>query len=427
MVAKVVTGKNIRAALHYNEQKVKEGKAECLEAAHYGCEAHQLSFAQKLRRFELLAQKNARVKTNAVHISLNFAPGEQLDKTQLREIAGLYLDRIGFGEQPYLLYQHFDAAHPHVHLVTTNLREDGSRIDLHNLGRTKSEAARKEIEERFGLVRAAGKRAESITIQPVNLEKVRYGETQTQRAISQVARGVTRTYQYTSLAELNAVLSLYGVTAYRGKENSPMFQNRGLVYSLLDDQGQRVGIPIKASAITGKPTLSKLEKQFALHQVLRRPHGSSLKARIDAVMNGNPANREAFTELLTKEGISALFRENGDGRPYGVTFVDHRTHTVFKGSDLGSAYSVNGLMERLGKQLASLTPTQKNDFSLPTAGGLGLPKASYPIHQTQKASNLQAPSTTSPLEKLLQTEGNAGTHQTTLPKRKKKKKRRLSL
>lgn len=38
--------------------------------------------------------------------------------------------------------------------MTTNIREDGKRISIHNLGQIQLEVARKEIEEKYGLVKA---------------------------------------------------------------------------------------------------------------------------------------------------------------------------------------------------------------------------------------------------------------------------------
>jgi len=92
-----------------------------------------------------LIEKNARAKTNCVHISLNFDVSEKLNKNKLNEIAADYMDKIGFGDQPYLVYQHNDAAHPHLHIVTTNIREDGKRISIHNLGKNQSETQERKL------------------------------------------------------------------------------------------------------------------------------------------------------------------------------------------------------------------------------------------------------------------------------------------
>src|SRR5690606_8579449 len=183
--------KNIKGAIAYNEHKVAQGVAECLAASRFGLSVEQLTLHQKIARYEKLLQLNARVKTNAVHISLNFHESEKLRKEELANIASAYVDNIGFGSQPYLVYEHRDAAHPHVHIVTTNITSEGKRIDLHNIGRERSEDARKAIEMEFGLVRAEGRRAcENLAI-PKPANPITYGRSETKKAISDVVRFVT--------------------------------------------------------------------------------------------------------------------------------------------------------------------------------------------------------------------------------------------
>lgn len=132
---------SLRNCLNYNEQKVRTGDARCLEAAYYPMDAGDMNFYQKLARLEKLTELNQRTKVNSVHISLNFDPSETLSEEKLKEIAAVYLEKIGFGGQPYLLYQHLDAGHPHIHLVTTNIKPDGKAINLNNLGRNQSTVA----------------------------------------------------------------------------------------------------------------------------------------------------------------------------------------------------------------------------------------------------------------------------------------------
>ena len=117
MVAVIKTGYSIHRILNYNENKVKEGKAECVSAGNYPIDIENLSFTYKLNRLLKQAALNGNVTRNSVHISLNFDPSEKISNMQLREIADTYMQKIGFGEQPYLTYQHFDAGHPHIHIV----------------------------------------------------------------------------------------------------------------------------------------------------------------------------------------------------------------------------------------------------------------------------------------------------------------------
>ena len=73
------SGKSIKGVLNYNEQKVSLGKAELILATKFACDVSELTFSQKLRRFEQLNNKSQKVNTNAMHISLNFAIGEKPD------------------------------------------------------------------------------------------------------------------------------------------------------------------------------------------------------------------------------------------------------------------------------------------------------------------------------------------------------------
>ncbi|MCW3108178.1 MAG: relaxase, partial [Segetibacter sp.] len=139
MVAKIITGKNIRGLLLYNEHKVEAQKAELIMASRFGGDIEQLNFKNKLTRFENLTMLNSRVKTNALHIMLNFDTSEKISTEKLQQITAAYMEKIGFGDQPYLVYKHNDASHDHVHIVTTNMQAEGKRIDVHNIGRLLSE------------------------------------------------------------------------------------------------------------------------------------------------------------------------------------------------------------------------------------------------------------------------------------------------
>jgi hypothetical protein len=350
MVAKVNSGKDIRGILNYNENKVKEGVAKCIHENLFGQEVENLSFTAKLKGFENFMNLNRRATTKAVHISLNFHVREKINQDTLTEITSTYMDKIGFGNQPYLVYQHFDTAHPHVHIVTTNIKRDGKRIELYNIGKNQSEKARKEIEEDFKLVKATGRTQDVTEKQATDVGRIEYGKVETKRSISNAVRFAVRAYKYTSLPELNAVLFQFNIMADRGSERSQMYAKNGLLYRLMDKDGTRVGVPIKASSIYGKPTLKYLEKQFKLNEVLRAPHKERLKKCIDEAFNGkNSVSRAAFEYALRRERIRVLFRKNDEGRIYGITFVDNKMRVVFNGSDLGKAYSAKSLTERLTK------------------------------------------------------------------------------
>jgi len=351
MVSVIHSSSSLRNVLNYNEQKVNEGVAECLEAAYYLKEADKLTFNQKLLRLKNQASLNTRTKVNTVHISLNFDPSESHNQDTLRAIAASYIEKIGFCGQPYLLYQHFDAGHPHVHIVTTNIRPDGSRIELHNLGSGASEKARKEIELDFNLVRAEDKIHRSMyDLNPINT-KVQYGKAATKRAIVNVLNLVFKDYKFTSLAELNAVLNLYNVAAEQGNETSRIFKNDGLVYRVRNPDGTMQGLPIKASDFYNKPTLKKLEDMFSIHEKARLPYKNRIKNAIDLGLIGNPG--KGLTSLIQElegQGIDTVLRYTNEGKVFGITYIDHKNGCVFNGSALGKNYSAMAMLQRCGEE-----------------------------------------------------------------------------
>src|SRR5690606_1739627 len=116
--------------------KVKTGIAECIGERNYLIDVDKLTFTSKLNRFLNQLQLNPDVIRNSVHISLNFVPSEAaLRKRTLVRVAERYMQKIRFGDQPYLICQHLDAGHPHLHLVSSNVRADGTRINMFHLGR----------------------------------------------------------------------------------------------------------------------------------------------------------------------------------------------------------------------------------------------------------------------------------------------------
>jgi len=360
MVARINTGKSIRKALNYNEKKVQQGEAKCLSAHNFLKDADQLNFYEKVAIFQKLTSLNERTTTNTLHVSLNFDPSENLTNDKMIAIADSYMKRISFGEQPYLVYRHFDTGHPHIHIVSTNIQRDGNRISMHNMGRNQSEVARKEIEKEFGLVKAESKKlVDALKLKPINAQKINPGKRATKAAISNILGIVIPQYKYSSLPELNAVLKLYNVTADRCGEDSHTYKHNGLLFRVLDDKGNKMGTPIKASLFYMKPTLVNLEKRFIENENLKQPHAKRLRAAIDyALLKKSGAGLQELINDLNKERISVVLRQNKDGIIYGITYVDHQTKSVFNGSDLGKNYSAKAIQER------TVTPDSQVAFDL---------------------------------------------------------------
>ena len=423
MVAKITIPKSVEATLNYNEKKVQKGIAQCLYAANYLNEAKKMNFYQKLDGFEKNNRLNKMATTKTLHVSLNFDPSEKLSENKLVEIASVYMDKIDFGEQPFLVYKHDDAGHPHIHIVSTIIKEDGSRINTHDIGRNQSEKVRKEIEQQYGLIKAE-KQQQLIKpgIKPVDVEKAIYGKSETKRSISNVVSAVFSQYKFTSLPEFNAALKQFNVVADRGKEEGRIYKNRGLVYRILDADGNKIGVPIKASSIGCKPILDNLEKKFTTNEPVRESLKQRTKNAIDDCLQTSIGNMKTLVAALSQKQIYTVLRQNTEGRLYGITFVDNQNKCVFNGSDLGKSYSAAALQARL----ININETSiKHDEANNNNSSGSLPKEISPLKQQEKTITA-----TSKREGLLDMLLSAKEQHDNTPsgllkkKRKKKKKNR---
>lgn len=337
----------MRGILIYNENKVELGQANLILASGFAVDIDRLNLTQKIQRFEKLTDLNPRVKTNAMHISLNFDLLDNLDLAKLQQIALAYMEQIGYGEQPFIVYEHLDAAHPHLHIATTIVQKDARRKYTHDIGRLVSEPARKAIEKQFGLVKAEGRSQGSL----LRLSPVLYGQHATKQAVHSVLLAVIGNYSFTSLAEFNAILAQFNIKADRGNEQTMMFQKKGLLYSVLDEKGQPIGVPIKASKFYSQPTLKKLEQRFLRGFEQRQALKEGLRNRIEQVLDSYELITKAtLLNELAKSQIAVVFRQNEKGLIYGVTFVDHNQRTVFNGSELGKNYSARAINQKLSYQ-----------------------------------------------------------------------------
>ena len=355
MVAIIHNSKSLRNALHYNENKVRQGVAKFIHSANYPKDTELLGFSDKIKVLEKLTALNQQTKVNSVHVSLNFDTADKLNEEFLKEIADVYMHQIGFGRQPYLVYQHNDAGHPHIHIVTTNIKQNGRRIELHNLARNQSMKASQQIEKEFNLIQATSKRRLEYNLKPVNVQRVQYGKAETKRAITNVLDHVLSTYKYASLAELNAVLQQYNVMADRGGEGSRIYKNNGLIYRILNANGEKIGVPIKASLIYSKPTLKNIEARFESNERERQRYKQRVMNAIDfAVLKKSNQSLSDLIKAVQKENINVVLRQNNDGIIYGITSVDHHTKCVFNGSQLGKQYSANGIQQRCNAEQTSI-------------------------------------------------------------------------
>jgi hypothetical protein len=261
MVAVLSSPLKCRLLIDYHERKVHADVADFLGAGNFLQDDHLLTTADKKERFEYQQEMNKRTKRNNLHVALSFSPGEPLNKQKLMNIARDYMDGIGFGRQPYLVYFHRDAGYPHMHVVSTNIQPDGKRIILHNLAGRKSIGVVVALEHRYGLI----KRGEPCPVplsQDIPLQNAPAEKQDVWRSIIRIVDHVWRTCLFTSFPEYNDALKQFHVRAETGWSRGRLQKSDGVVYRLLDARGQPLPGYVKASHLDFKPGLQALSRKY---------------------------------------------------------------------------------------------------------------------------------------------------------------------
>lgn len=245
--------------IHYSEQKVLQKDARCLDCGNLPLDVDHLDEHAKIALLANRATRNRAVRLNSLHITLNFPPSEhRLSDEVMTSIAHRYMGLLGFGQQPYLIYRHLDAAHPHMHLISTPIRSDGTRIGMHRIGVRRSRPAQRKIEEEFNLLSAAPEskdRMNAIKKENRSYFSVKsYIEEQTALFINEP--------RITDFEQWNIVLGRQGIRAFKKNPTSPSREKTGLSYALIDENGRSISMGIPASKLSTQPKMSNLLKIF---------------------------------------------------------------------------------------------------------------------------------------------------------------------
>lgn len=382
MVAKISIGSSLYGALAYNGEKINEARGRILGSNKVVIppDGHA-RIAQMVEDFNSFMPKMGRTKKPVLHISLNPHPEDRLTDQDFEILAREYLDKLGFGDQPFVIYKHEDIDRHHIHIVTVNVNEQGKRLNQAFLFR-RSKAITNELEQKYNLHKAQREKVSPDT--PI---KKLDPSGDIKRQVQNTVKLVSMRYKFQTLGEYNAILSLYNIRCEPtdGRVNGREYH--GLVYFAMNDNGDTVSTPFKASRLGKFASRAAVEGHFerSKESVEIRP-----TKRIVASVMAQSSGQDDFITRLKDNGIDLVLRYNEDGRIYGVTFVDHNTHTVLNGSRLGKEFSANAFERWFNgdgeKPILSASVTPNTDTTQ-TAGDTSAPPQPNPSTWQSQANS----------------------------------------
>ena len=337
MIAKISATENLGGALGYNFKKVEKGEASILLAQGlYQNKEETYTMAEVFADMEALIPKKYRTKKVVFHCSLNPHPDEKLSDERLTQIAKEYMETLGYGKQPYIVFKHNDIAREHIHIVSLRVDGEGKKIN-DRFEKRRSKQITDTLERKFGLIPSS--KVTDREIEEVSKIDITKGNIKEQ--VSETLRSVLKHYKFCSLGELNAILTVYNLTVEEIKTEFRGKKYNGLVYVPTNDKGGKISTPIHASNIGRGVGYTAIQNRMQKSKQAIKPLISIIRYRVLQTMRTSPKTEEELRQRLEEQGLRVVIRKNDNGRIYGITFIDDEQGVAFNGSRLGKGYAAN--------------------------------------------------------------------------------------
>ena len=337
MIAKISSTENLGGALGYNFKKVEKGEASILHAAElYQNKEGRYTMEDVLVDMEALIPKKCRTKKTVFHCSLNPHPDEKFSDETLMQIAREYMEALGYGNQPYIVFKHNDIAREHIHIVSLRVDSEGRKLN-DRFEKRRSKQITDALERKYNLIPSSKVTDKAMKETP----KIDTNKGKIKEQVANVVRMVLKHYCFCSLGELNAILSKYNLaveevkTEFRGKKYD------GLVYVPTDDKGGKISTPINASDIGRGVGYTAVQNRIQKSKQTVKPLIPTIRNKVLQTMRTSPRTEEELRQRLEEQGLRVVIRKNESGRIYGITFIDDEVGIALNGSRLGKGYAAN--------------------------------------------------------------------------------------
>ena len=337
MIAKISATENLGGALGYNFKKVEKGEASILLAQGlYQNKEGTYTMAEVFPDMQALIPEKCRTKKMVFHCSLNPHPDDKISDEQLVQVAREYMEALGYGNQPYIVFKHSDIAREHIHIVSLRVDSRGQKIN-DKFEKRRSKKITDALERKFGLIPSSKVTEKAVAETP----KVDIGKENIKEQVANVVRMVLGHYRFCSLGELNAILSAYNLaveeikTEFRGKKYD------GLVYVPTDDKGGKISTPINASDIGRGVGYTAVQNKIQKSKQTVKVLIPVIRNKVLQAMRTSPRTEKDLQNRLEEQGLCVVIRKNANGRIYGITFIDDEVGIALNGSRLGKGYAAN--------------------------------------------------------------------------------------
>ena len=341
MIAKISATENLGGAIGYNFKKVEKGEA-CILLARglYQNKEGTYTMAEVFTDMQAVIPEKCRTRKMVFHCSLNPHPDEKLSNETLTQIAREYMETLGYGKQPYIVFKHNDIAREHIHIVSLRVDSEGKKIN-DKFEKRRSKQITDTLERKYNLIPSS----KVSNKEEVETPKVDMGKGNIKEQVASIVRTVLKHYRFCSLGELNVVLSKYNLAVEEVKMEFRGKKYDGLVYVPTDEKGNKAGTPIHASDIGRGVGHTAVQNRMQKSKQNVKPLIPTIRNKVLQIMRTSPQMKERLRQRLEEQGLRVIIRKNDNGRIYGITFIDDEKGIAVNGSRLGKGYAANKFNE----------------------------------------------------------------------------------
>ena len=305
--------------VQYNDKKVEKGTGELMLMKNFPSFINENSSQEEVKNYLKSISKNEKVKKPQFHavISTKF---QQHSKEELAKVAEDFMQEMSYGNQPFLVVFHNDTENNHVHIVSTRVDKSIRKKINDSYEKLKAQKAMMNVKERI-----YGKNNEEIINHLLS-------------------------YKISSLKQLEILMERNGFKLIKNKndENALDILKNGVrektIYGnqLIFSNPKNDNRAKQIKAILNKykeiyfNKVFKVEDRRHLEKMLpEEKQKENWKPKIEFESELQKKLREVF-------GIDVIFHRKDGLNPFGYSLIDHKTETIYKGSDI---LKMNNLFE----------------------------------------------------------------------------------
>lgn len=311
------------SAVQYNERKVAEEKASVIFSSRID-DVHN-----PMQTFIVYENGSLRTQNMSFHASVNPGANEKLSDEQVASVVKEWMEKMGYGKQPYIVYKHTDTGRIHYHIVSVRVDENGKKIS-DSMERKRSQEAMRELSQKYGFAIGKGEgpaKAKDKTANPYQGFDSKAGDFAGQ--VERIA-DLAMTYYFRHPDQFDLIMESLGVKVVHREDNSCAFIG-------LDPKTHKpVTAPIEDSGIR-YPTRDTIQQRVNSCKGLiktREKQRVANAAKTALSPKKNIKTEEHTLRYLARWSIYTRFSKTAEGKIFGVSFVDHKNKCVFKASDL---------------------------------------------------------------------------------------------